>query len=160
MGFCLPRMRRTHRFMPKQTDLIAWSMICRNSVASKRAYELDVRPLNVSSIVRTVTQRLTSQAESKRISLDLELAPDLPRILADDDRAVQVLTNLTGNAMQYTPEGGKITISAKRINRAALIATHGTGIGFLLNIWRASSTVSIASTNLARVKVVAEAGSA
>jgi len=63
------------------------------------AYELDIRPLNVSSLVRTVTKRLTPQAESKRISLDLELAPDLPRILADEDRAVQVLTNLTGNAI-------------------------------------------------------------
>jgi signal transduction histidine kinase len=94
-----------------------------------RAYELDIRPLNVSSLVRTVTKRLTPQAESKRISLDLELAPDLPRILADEDRAVQVLTNLTGNAMQYTPEGGKITISAKRINSQVLIAVHDTGIG-------------------------------
>jgi histidine kinase len=94
-----------------------------------RAYELDIRPLNVSSLVRTVTKRLTPQAESKRISLDLELAPDLPRILADEDRAVQVLTNLTGNAMQYTSEGGKITISAKRINSEVLIAVHDTGIG-------------------------------
>ena len=94
-----------------------------------RAYELDIRPLNVSSLVRTVTKRLTPQAESKRISLDLDLAPDLPRILADEDRAVQVLTNLTGNAMQYTPEGGKITISAKRINSEVLIAVHDTGIG-------------------------------
>jgi two-component system sensor histidine kinase BaeS len=93
------------------------------------AYELDIRPLNVSSLVRTVTKRLTPQAESKRISLDLELAPDLPRILADEDRAVQVLTNLTGNAMQYTPEGGKITISAKRIDSQVLIAVHDTGIG-------------------------------
>ena len=96
-----------------------------------RAYELDIRPLNVSSLVRTVTKRLTPQAESKRLSLDLELAPDLPRILADEDRAVQVLTNLTGNAMQYTPEGGKITISAKRINSEVLIAVHDTGIGIL-----------------------------
>ena len=94
-----------------------------------RAYELDIRPLNVSSLVRPVTKRLTPQAESKRISLDLELAPDLPRILADEDRAVQVLTNLTGNATQYTPEGGKITISAKRINSEVLIAVHDTGIG-------------------------------
>jgi two-component system sensor histidine kinase BaeS len=94
-----------------------------------RAYELDIRPLDVSSLVQTVRKRLAPQAESKRISLNIELTPDLPPILADEDRAVQVLTNLTGNAMQYTPDGGKITISAKRINNEVLIAVHDTGIG-------------------------------
>jgi len=41
-----------------------------------------------------------------RDSLALELTPDLPTILADEDRAIQILTNLTGNALQDTPEGG------------------------------------------------------
>ena len=94
-----------------------------------RAYELDIRPVEVSSLVRTVTKRLSPQAESKRITLDLELAPDLPHVLADEDRAVQVLTNLTGNALQYTPEGGRITITAKRIGGEVQIAVRDTGIG-------------------------------
>jgi len=93
-----------------------------------RAYELDIRPVEVSSLVRTVTKRLSPQAESKRITLDLELAPDLPHVLADEDRAVQVLTNLTGNALQYTPEGGRITITAKRIGGEVQIAVRDTGI--------------------------------
>ena len=94
-----------------------------------RAYQLDIRPLDVSSLVQTVTKRLAPQAQSKRISLDLELTRDLPRILADEDRSVQVLTNLTGNALQYTPEGGRVTISAKRINDAIQITVRDTGIG-------------------------------
>ncbi|MBI2758964.1 MAG: HAMP domain-containing protein [Chloroflexi bacterium] len=94
-----------------------------------RAYQLDLRPLDVASLARTVTKRLAPHAESKRISLDLELAPDLPRLLADEDRAVQVLTNLAGNALQYTPEGGRITISAKRISNEVQISVRDTGIG-------------------------------
>ena len=93
------------------------------------AYELDLRPVDVSSLVRTVIKRLAPQAESKRISLDLDLAPGLPRVLADEDRAVQIITNLTGNALQYTPENGKITISAKRINQEVQISVRDTGIG-------------------------------
>src|SRR6266496_1532874 len=46
-----------------------------------RAYELDLHPLDVSSLVGTVTKRLRPQAESKHISLDSNLAPDLPRAL-------------------------------------------------------------------------------
>ena len=94
-----------------------------------RAYQLDIRPLDVSTLTRTVTKRLTPHAESKRISLNVELAPDLPFVLADEDRAVQVLTNLTGNALQYTPEGGTITISAKRIGDEVRFAVRDTGIG-------------------------------
>ncbi len=94
-----------------------------------RLFQLDIRPLNVSTLARTVTKRLTPHAESKRISLDLELALDLPHVLADEDRAVQVLTNLTGNALQYTPEDGRITISAKQVNNEIQIAVRDTGIG-------------------------------
>ena len=42
---------------------------------------------------------------------------------------MQVLTNLTGNALQYTPEGGRVTIIAKRINGEVEISVRDTGIG-------------------------------
>lgn len=93
------------------------------------AYELNIHPVDVSSIIRTVAKRLSSQFENKRISLDLELAPDLPRVLTDEDRAVQVLTNLTGNALQYTPEEGRIMISAQYANDEVQISVRDTGIG-------------------------------
>lgn len=93
------------------------------------AHELDFRPVDVSSLAQTVVKRLTPHAESKRISLDLMLAPDLPHVLADEDRATQVLTNLTGNALQYTPEGGRIIISAKQIDDEVQISVRDTGIG-------------------------------
>jgi histidine kinase len=93
------------------------------------ALELDLQPVDVVSVVRSVTKRIISQSESKRISLDFELAPDLPRVLADEDRTVQVLTNLVGNALQYTPEGGRIIISAQQIKNEVQISVRDTGIG-------------------------------
>ena len=97
-----------------------------------RAYPLDIRPVDVAVLVQTVTKRLAPSFESKRISLDLELTPDLPRILADEDRAIQILTNLTGNALQYTPEAGRVTISAKRISNEIQFSVHDTGVGIPL----------------------------
>jgi histidine kinase len=94
-----------------------------------RAYELDLRSLDVSSIIHSVTKRLSPQFESKRITLDLDLQTRLPHILADEDRAIQVLTNLTGNALQYTPEGGKIKISAKQSKDEIQISVQDTGVG-------------------------------
>jgi len=69
------------------------------------------------------------QAESKQVSLHTELAPDLPRVLADEDRAVQVLTNLTGNVLQYTPEGEEVTITARRVEDNVQFSVRDTGIG-------------------------------
>jgi histidine kinase len=94
-----------------------------------RAYELDLRPLDVPSLMQTVTKRLGPQFEAKRIALDVDLTPGLPRILADEGRAIQILTNLTGNALQYTPESGRVRISAKQVDRFVQFSIQDTGVG-------------------------------
>src|SRR5581483_1789799 len=93
------------------------------------AYQLDLRSVDVSSLVKTVAKRLSPQFESKRISLDLQLDSDLPRVHADEDRTVQVLTNLVGNALQYTLEWGSVTLSATRAGSEVQISVRDTGIG-------------------------------
>jgi len=94
-----------------------------------RAYQLDIRPVDISSIAQTVLKRLAPQAKLKRITLALDLAPHLPPVLADEDRAIQILTNLTGNALQYTPEGGSVTLSDKKENGVIQVSVHDTGVG-------------------------------
>ena len=94
-----------------------------------RAYPLDLRPVDISAVVQTVTKRLAPQAETKRIALAADLAPDLPRLLADEDRLVQVLTNLTGNALQYTPENGRVVISARQNQPDIQVSVRDTGTG-------------------------------
>lgn len=94
-----------------------------------RAYSLDVRPLDVSALVATIVKRLGFQFDDKRVTLRSNLPADLQRILADEDRVVQVLTNLVGNALQYTPAGGSVTISAQRADEEIQIAVRDTGAG-------------------------------
>jgi two-component system, OmpR family, sensor histidine kinase BaeS len=93
------------------------------------AYQMDLRPVDLSSIVRTVAKRLAPQFESRRISLAFDLPAGLPLALADEDRAVQVLTNLAGNALRYSPEDGRVHIAAQRINGEVQISVRDTGIG-------------------------------
>jgi histidine kinase len=83
----------------------------------------------VSALVQTVLKRLAPQFDIKRISLTIELDPYLPRVLADEDRTVQVLTNLMGNALQYTPERGTVTLSAQRFNEEVKLSVRDSGIG-------------------------------
>lgn len=93
------------------------------------AYQLEVRHVDTATIVQTVVKRLTPQFESKRIALDLNLAADLPRLRADEDRTVQVLTNLVVNAIRHTPVDGKIRISAGLVNHEVQISVRDNGMG-------------------------------
>ena len=94
-----------------------------------RAYELNLQPLDIAMLVRTVAKRLAHQVELKNVSLVLDLPGNLPPALADPDRAIQILTNLTGNAVQYTPEGGRISISAQDSQSEIMLSVQDTGIG-------------------------------
>ncbi|HLO16189.1 MAG TPA: ATP-binding protein [Anaerolineales bacterium] len=93
------------------------------------AYELNLQLLDVASLVNTVAKRLSSQIEAKQIVLRFELAPDLPQVVVDPDRAIQILTNLVANAVQYTSDAGRILISAKPTNGEVQISVQDTGIG-------------------------------
>lgn len=94
-----------------------------------RSVELQLRPIDVPSLMHAVVTRLGPEAASRHISLDLELPAGLPRVSADEDRAAQVLINLIGNALQYTPEGGKVTVAARAMGDRVEVSVRDTGIG-------------------------------
>ena len=94
-----------------------------------RAYSLDIRPVAVSNLVLTTVKRLAPQATAKHISLHSNLPAHLPPVQADEDRITQVLVNLVANAIQYTPEGGDVTISAAQHADEIHISIKDTGIG-------------------------------
>lgn len=93
------------------------------------AYELDLKPLELPGLIELVSRRLAARFEAARLRLDRNLPPDLPRVLADEDRLVQVMMNLIGNALQYTPEGGVVTVSASVVNGRMQVSVRDTGIG-------------------------------
>ncbi len=93
------------------------------------AYPLDIHPVEISALVKTTLKRFESQAKAKQIELRSNLPSDLPPVLADQDRITQVLTNLVGNALQYTPAGGKISILARPRQHEVQVSVVDTGIG-------------------------------
>jgi signal transduction histidine kinase len=63
------------------------------------------------------------------VSLEVDLPPDLPSVLADEDRIGQVLLNLLGNALQYTPAGRAVRISARGAAAEVQLEIQDEGIG-------------------------------
>jgi histidine kinase len=94
-----------------------------------KAYSLDIRSVTVSNLVQTTVKRLTPQAMDKHIILHPNLPANLPPLQADEDRITQVLVNLVANAIQYTPEGGNVSITAVRQADEIQISVKDTGVG-------------------------------
>jgi len=99
------------------------------SRVESRAFSLDIRSVRVSNLIQTTLKRLSPQAAAKQIKLQSNLPSDLPPVEADEDRIAQVVVNLVANAIQYTPEGGQVMISAARQIDEVLISVSDSGIG-------------------------------
>jgi signal transduction histidine kinase/DNA-binding response OmpR family regulator len=85
--------------------------------------------LSLPKHIREVAEMFSTDLERKRIILTLDLPSDLDPVLADHDRIHQIFTNLVGNAVKFTPEGGSITVRGRPIMGGVSIAVTDTGIG-------------------------------
>ena len=74
---------------------------------SRTSFNLANALANVQAIVKTLANR-------KGITLDVELAADLPPMLADEAKFKQILYNLLSNAIKFTPEAGRVTVVVAR----------------------------------------------
>ncbi|MBI4543776.1 MAG: HAMP domain-containing histidine kinase [Gemmatimonadetes bacterium] len=91
---------------------------------------LDCKPEEPAGLIAEACQVLQPLASVKSQHLEAELAADgLPRVLADRERVLQVLSNLVGNAVKYTPVGGLITVRAERRDAEVCILVKDTGPG-------------------------------
>jgi len=88
-----------------------------------------MRRTEASSIVSDALEILRPIAAASSVSLESEVAPDFPTITVDPARIQQVLSNLVGNAIKFTPAGGKITLIAKPSESEACFIVADTGPG-------------------------------
>jgi len=90
---------------------------------------LEPRVLDARQLVETACNRLSHQYQEKNVGLIIEVEDDLPGVLADEDRIGQVLLNLLGNGLQYTPAGGWVRVSAVRAGEFVNVAIEDSGVG-------------------------------
>jgi len=93
------------------------------------AYELQRQTTTVKTLVDSTVARLQRQFEEKGVSLSTQIPQELPFIKVDPDRLSQVLLNLLGNALQYTPPGGEAGITASYQQNEVRVAISDNGIG-------------------------------
>ena len=91
--------------------------------------EMEMKPCQLVAVINEVVESLKGQARAKEIVLQLDLPPELPLVQGNQVRLDQVVTNLLGNAIKFTPEGGMVTVSAREEKGEVVVEIKDTGIG-------------------------------
>jgi PAS domain S-box-containing protein len=100
-------------------------------VARIEAGKMDFRPepVEVEGIIDTCLRLIKERAESAGIAVVPDLEASLPMVLSEGRRLKQIFLNLLSNAVKFTPKGGSVTFSARRVGPALEIRVRDTGIG-------------------------------
>lgn len=118
------RIRRQAEVMLRLTnDLL--------DVSKAESGGLHVAPLPTppASILENAVEMMQPLAADRRLTFSVDADPALPEVQADLHRIGQVLSNLLGNAVKFTPAGGTITLSARRDGGSARFGVRDTGPG-------------------------------
>lgn len=94
--------------------------------------DLEIRRLNLAAVAIDTAERLRPQFDDSGVALIVEPLPVL-EVDADEDRMAQVFTNIIGNALTYTPEGGIVSISGEAKGGEVLVTVTDTGRGLTSN---------------------------
>jgi signal transduction histidine kinase len=109
------------------------------SEAETGTMRLQREPVQLDELIRSSVELYADLAEDKGVHLEAAVTPDL-RIDADRNRMRQVVANLLDNAVKYTPQGGRVEISAERQAADVIVSVRDTGPGItpdeLPRVWQ------------------------
>jgi signal transduction histidine kinase len=98
------------------------------SRAEEDAVDLVTTPVDLGAVAAEAAERLRPQFEGSDVALVVRRGADLP-VDGDPDRLAQVFTNIVGNALTYTPSGGRVEVTTLRRGHTAVVTIADTGRG-------------------------------
>ena len=94
--------------------------------------EVQFGPVQLAEVIERCAETAQLKANRKQITLEVEVPPNLPAVHGDASLLRDVVQNLLDNAIQYTPEGGRVRVSATAGPREAVVTVDDTGMGIPL----------------------------
>jgi signal transduction histidine kinase len=90
-----------------------------------------LQAVNFEEVLEMTTRHLAERMRNERkpLTVETEVAPDLPLLRADFDKLAQIMTHLANNAFNYTRADGRITIRARPEGNSVVISVQDTGVG-------------------------------
>lgn len=96
---------------------------------SRETMRIDAEAVSIAQLVADTRAMIAARAESKQLDISALVYAGDARILADPTRALQVMINLIGNAVKFTPDGGAIGVEVREVDGRARITIWDTGLG-------------------------------
>jgi signal transduction histidine kinase len=90
---------------------------------------IEPAPLDVRPLLQEIYELFKTQAAAGSIKLEVDADDEVPPVYADHHRVTQVLSNLVGNAMKFTPPGGRVAVHAARDDDQVLFTVSDSGPG-------------------------------
>jgi len=91
--------------------------------------QLKFEPVDMKSLLQGIGWQMGPLLQGKKQKLNMELPPSLPIVQGDGQRLEQVVLNLMTNATKFTPEGGNVTLRARKCEGELLVEVQDDGIG-------------------------------
>jgi two-component system phosphate regulon sensor histidine kinase PhoR len=91
--------------------------------------KLEFRPVSVTQLIESCVETAHLKAVPRQLALNVRLPEGLPPVRGDANSLQEVLQNLLDNALQYTPAGGKIDVTASSSDGRVVVTVADTGIG-------------------------------
>ncbi len=99
------------------------------SEIESKAVPLRLERVNIAVLLDDIQTSFGQRMKERRLACEIEIPPDTPAVQADPDRLRQVFVNLLDNAIKFTPEGGRIRLSARPRGPMLDISVSDTGVG-------------------------------
>ena len=95
--------------------------------AGMMRFQLEPKPIR--PLIDQTVEEIGPLVEAKKLRLEVSVAEELPILKMDSERILQALRNIVGNAVKFTPEKGRVRVSARRANHGVEVSVADTGPG-------------------------------
>ena len=116
------------RSAAEQMDTLIQDLLDMSRAEAGR-FAIDVQTGSAASLLRDALRTLAPLAAAKNVALVTDWPEHLPDVQVDPERIAQVVSNVVGNAIKFTPSGGTIRVSASAESDSVLVAVADTGPG-------------------------------
>lgn len=120
-----------HKNILRLTNLID-TLLDFSRIESGKGLQLKFEPARLTEVVEDASMTLAQALEEKRITLESRLDPEMPQVLIDRNRLIEVFINLINNGIKFTPPGGRISIDTRGLTEKRdylKVVVSDTGIG-------------------------------
>ena len=116
-----------HRNLQLQTRIIEDLLDVSRIVSGKLALRRE--RVDVLSLVKEAVDEVQTAAAAKDVTVTKEYEPTDARVMGDPLRLRQIVANLLSNAVKFTPSGGRVAVTCRRVNDEIVLQVSDTGVG-------------------------------